>query len=125
METKESPIKSVSFMDKVRDSKCKKKAIEELLNELINNNKFFTNEDIDMDGNSYQKWNSYEYKLIKQFLDKNTHCYKVGDLLDEEIISNSQFSRRKKYYSKYSKKELLNIKKAEERDRRISEILYN
>ena len=110
------------FITSVKTSALKKKCVPEKLIEIMNEKKFFTNEDLDLDSSSYNKWNSYEIKLIRQFLDNNAHKYTVGELLDEGLITESTYTRRKMMYSNFTKKELLNQKKAHDRDTKINEI---
>ena len=83
---------------------------------------YFINEDINMDSSDYQKWNTYEHKLIRQFLDANTHRHTIGALLDAGLIKESQYSRRKMVYCSFTHQELISWKMATERNRRISEI---
>ena len=111
------------FITSVKTSALKKKCVPEKLIEIMNVNKFFTNEDLDLDGSSYNKWNSYEIKLIRRFLDANTYRYTVGELLDAELITESSYTRRKLVYSGFSKTQLLNQKKAKDREIRIDKIL--
>ncbi len=110
------------FITSVKSGGSKKNSIPEKLTDIMNEKKFFTNEDLDLDSSSYDKWNSYEIKLIRKFLDDNAHRYTVGELLDEGLITESTYTRRKLVYSGFSKKELLNQKKAMDRDKRIDEI---
>ena len=113
------------FITKVKLSKIKKDCIVNELTRIIRSQKYFTNEDIDMDDSCYANWNSYEVKLIRIFLAENTFSYKLGELLDEDLISDSPYTRRKLIYSRYSKTELLNHKRAEERKKRIAKLLGN
>lgn len=110
------------FIATVKQSSNKKTCIPDRLLAIMNENKFFTNEDIDMDDSCYEKWNSYEIKLIRHFLNDNAHRFAVGELIDAELITESKYTRRKLVYSKFSKTELLNQKKAIERDNRIEGI---
>lgn len=110
------------FITSVRSGGSKKNSIPEKLTKIMNEKKFFTNEDLDLDSSSYNEWNSYEIKLIRQFLDDNAHKYTVGELLDEGLITESIYTRKKMVYSGFNKTELLNQKKAADRDKRIDEI---
>ena len=110
------------FIAAVKESSNKKTCVPAKLLAIMNENKYFTNEDIDMDDSCYEKWNSYEIKLIRRYLDENTHRYTVGELIDAELITESKYTRRKLVYSKFSKTELLNQKKAIERENRINGI---
>lgn len=102
------------FIDSVRSGRTKKKSIPEELAKIMNEKKFFTNEDIELDSSCYDNWNSYEIKLIRRFLDDNTYKYTVGELLDEGLITESTNTRRKMVYSHFTKQELLNQKMAED-----------
>ncbi len=113
------------FFTAVKQSPNKKTYVPDKLLEIMNGKKFFTNEDIELDNSCYEKWNSYEIKLIRRFLDENTHRYTVGELLDAGVISDSPHTRRKLIYSRFSKTKLLNQKKAEERENRINGIFEN
>lgn len=112
-----------SFISLVIGSKNKKAFIHQHLENLIQTQKFFVNEDIDMDSSSYEYWNTYERKLIKTFISDHTHRYSIGELLDNGFIKRSSYTRRKLVYSRYSKNELLAMKIAEERERIIKQIL--
>jgi len=110
------------FITAVKQSPNKRTCVPNSLLEIMNKKKYFTNEDIDLDNSCYEKWNSYEIKLIRKFLDENAYKYKVGELLDEGLITESPYTRRKLVYSRFSKKELINQKKAEDRETRINGI---
>ena len=110
------------FITTVKQSSNKKTCVPARLLAIMNENKFFTNEDIDMDDSCYEKWNSYEIKLIRHFLNDNAHRFTVGELIDAELITESKYTRRKLVYSRFTKTELLNQKKAIERDNRIDGI---
>jgi len=111
------------FMNAVKQSGNKKNYVPDRLLKMMNEKKYFTNEDIDLDDSCYAEWNSYEIKLIRRFLDDNAHKYSVGELLDEGLITDSAYTRRKLVYSGYSKEQLLNQKKAKDRENRIDKIL--
>lgn len=111
------------FIKAVQQSGNKKSYIPDRLLQILNEKKYFTNEDIDLDNSCYSKWNSYEIKLIRHFLREHAHKYTIGELLDEALITESSHSRRKMVYSGFSKSELLNQKKAESRESRIDKIL--
>jgi len=111
------------FFTTVKQSTSKRTCVPDSLLEIMNEKKYFTNEDINMDNSCYAKWNSYEIKLIRRFLNDNAHRYTVGELMDSDLITESAYTRRKLVYSKFSKTELLSQKKAEDRETRINGIL--
>ncbi len=119
---KHRQVNEERFITTVKLSKNKKACVEEKLLELMNANKYFTNEDFDMECGSYEKWSSYENRLIKDFLRNNAHRYSAGELLDAGLISESSYTRRKLVYSGYNKSQLLNQKKAVDREKRIDKI---
>jgi len=111
------------FITTVKQSPNKRTCVQDSLLKIMNEKKYFTNEDIELDNSCYAKWNSYEIKLIRKFLDENAYKYKVGELLDEGLITESLYTRRKLVYSRFSKTELIKQKKAVDRETRISGIL--
>ncbi len=111
-----------TFMNRVQTSNNKSVCVEETILEIMRTNIYFTNEDINMDNSSFEKWNSYERKLIRHFLKENAHRHKVGDLLDAGLISDSPHTRRKLAYSRFSKNDLRILREAKEREARIDEI---
>ena len=121
----DNETKDGRFFTAVTQSPNKRTCVPDKLLEIMNGTKFFTNEDIELDNSCYQKWNSYEIKLIRRFLDENAHKYSVGELSDAGVISDSPHTRRKLVYSRFSKTELMNQKKAEYRETRINGIFEN
>lgn len=119
----EKKTNEMRFMNAVKQSGNKRNSVPEGLLKMMNENLFFTNEDIDLDDSCYAKWNSYEIKLIRHFLEENAHRYTVGELIDSELITEIKYTRRKLVYSRFSMTELLNQKKATERYNRIDGIL--
>jgi len=110
------------FYTAVKQSQNKRTFVSNKLLEIMNGTKFFTNEDIELDSTCYEKWNSYEIKLIRRFLDENAYKYSVGELIDDGLITESSYTRRKLVYSRFSKTELVTQKKAEDRETRINGI---
>ena len=95
----DNETKDGQFFTVVKQSPNKRTCIPDKLLEIMNGKKFFTNEDIELDNSCYQKWNSYEIKLIRRFLDENAHRYTVGELMDSELITESTYTRRKLIYT--------------------------